>query len=751
MNIAVPDPGYWLKDMPRQGRSPFNPDPGYQVFRNVKDFGAKGDGVTDDTVAINTAMASGGRCAPGACQSSTITPAILYFPAGTYLVSGSIVMYYNTQLIGNPNSLPVLKATSNFQGFGVIDGDEYVGANEGWLSVGVFWRSARHLKIDLTAIPPATGATGIHWPTGQATSLQDIQIIMTASSASTHQGLFIEDGSGGYIGDLTITGGLYGMNIGNQQFTMRNIAISNAIVGISQIWNWGWLYSGLTISNCGTAFSMSNGGTSSQSVGSVTIIDSTITNCPAFIDTAWTPNASPATGGSLILENIVLSNVPTAIRGPNMATVLSGGTTTIAAWGQGHRYTSQGPTEWQGTFTQVTRPGSLLDGNGRYHIKSKPHYWEWTVSQVMSIRDAGAKGDGVSDDTQAIQAALNAAASAGKILYFNYGVYKVSNTIKVPAGSRIVGETYPVILASGGPWGSATNPVPVVKIGNPGESGRIEWQDMIVSTQGPAPGAVLIEWNLAASRDSGMWDVHTRIGGFQGSNQQVAQCPIQVPVSGNCMAAYMSMHITTSGTGAYLENCWFWTADHDIDDSKSTRVSVYTGRGLLVEASGVWLWGTAVEHHSLYQYQFANAHEIFAGFIQTESPYYQPAPDVHNSPYPTTQAINDPTYANCLPGNCDALGLRVLNSKNIYVYGAGLYSFFNNYSTQCSNKPTDGGTKDCQSELFSVEGSTDHFWMYGLNTIGTINMVVQDGMSLAKWSDNANDYSDTIALFTYRT
>jgi hypothetical protein len=41
-SMYVDDPGYWLKDMPRQGRSPFNPTAGYQVFRNVKDFGAKG-------------------------------------------------------------------------------------------------------------------------------------------------------------------------------------------------------------------------------------------------------------------------------------------------------------------------------------------------------------------------------------------------------------------------------------------------------------------------------------------------------------------------------------------------------------------------------------------------------------------------------------------------------------------------------------------------------------------------------------
>lgn len=51
-NAAENEP-YWLEKMKHQGLSAYNNDPAsYTTFRNVKDFGAMGDGLTDDTQAI---------------------------------------------------------------------------------------------------------------------------------------------------------------------------------------------------------------------------------------------------------------------------------------------------------------------------------------------------------------------------------------------------------------------------------------------------------------------------------------------------------------------------------------------------------------------------------------------------------------------------------------------------------------------------------------------------------------------------
>jgi hypothetical protein len=59
------------------------------------------------------------------------------------------------------------------------------------------------------------------------------------------------------------------------------------------------------------------------------------------------------------------------------------------------------------------------------------------------------------------------------------------------------------------------------------------------------------------------------------------------------------------------------------------------------------------------------------GLIQTESPYYQPAP-APPAPFSINSAFKDPSMA----GVTSAWGLVVTTSTDILVFGAGLYSFF---------------------------------------------------------------------------
>ena len=50
---ASPSDPYWLQNIAHQGYAPYASDPSsYSVYRNVKDYGAVGDGDADDTDAI---------------------------------------------------------------------------------------------------------------------------------------------------------------------------------------------------------------------------------------------------------------------------------------------------------------------------------------------------------------------------------------------------------------------------------------------------------------------------------------------------------------------------------------------------------------------------------------------------------------------------------------------------------------------------------------------------------------------------
>ncbi|KAJ6488401.1 exo-beta-1,3-glucanase [Mycena vulgaris] len=658
-------------------------NPGYKVWRDVQiQYGAKGDGVTDDTDAINKAISDGNRCGLG-CFSSSTTPAVIYFRPGTYRITKPIIPYYFTSLVGDAKNKPTLKADANFKGAAVIDGDPYLEGQSNpdgsgvnwWQNQNNFFRSVRNFVIDTTAMDPSSTATGIHWQVGQATSIinVDIKLVRATDNPSTkHRGIFAENGSGGFMSDITIDGGAFGMWISNQQFTIRNVQISNAVTAIYEEWNWGFTWQNINIHNCLVGWDIHTGGLTNaeQSAGGVLIVDSWITDTVIGIRMSTSQPSSLA--GSLIVENILFSNIFGANIQDESGTILAANADYGGHWAQGNTYSGLNKQYTRGTFQPLlARSTALTNSFGAYFSRSRPQYQDYLDTQFQTVKDAGgAAGDGVTDDTAAINNFILKLGGCN-VLLFEAGTYLVTDTIFVPAGTIIVGEMFSTIMGTGANFADQNNPRPVIRVGNPGDTGSVEMSDMVVATTGGSAGAIGIEWNIKESSQgsAGMWDVHVRLGGVKGTNIDAGHCPTS-STDLKCTSAFLGIHITDSGSG-YFENIWVWNADHDLDDPRQTQINSFSARGVLVESRGpVWLVGTASEHHVMYQYAFKNARDVWAGLMQTETPYYQPTPSPPD-PFSVNTAYGDPEGP-----MLDAWGVVITLSSNLFIYGAGLYSFY---------------------------------------------------------------------------
>ncbi|KAJ7310028.1 glycoside hydrolase family 55 protein [Mycena albidolilacea] len=708
--------------------------------------------ITDDTDAINKAISDGSRCGKG-CVSSSITPAIVFFPPGKYRVTKPIVPYYYTSLVGDYNSKPTLIADANFIGTAVIDADPHIdgvsnpdgsGINW-WTNQNNFFRSVRNFAIDVTRMPPDRYGTGIHWQVGQATSLINIDFKMSSAAGTKHQGIFMENGSGGFMSDLTFDGGAFGMWLSNQQFTIRNVKITNAVSAIYQLWNWGFTWQNIQISNCQVGFDLNTGGLTldTQTTGGVLIVDAKISNTGIGIKMSTTQPNSLA--GSVVLDNVAFSGISKANIQDSSGIVLAASAATVPHWFQGNLYLGSAKRYLRGSYTPSgSRPASLVDSSGAFFSKSRPQYPDYQDNRL------GAKGDGVTDDTVAINTFLQKYSGCA-ILLFEAGTYLVTDTIFVPPNTIIVGDMYSVIMATGPKFADQNNPRPVIRVGNPGDIGDVEISDMVITTTGGSAGAIGIEWNIKESTQgsAGLWDVHIRLGGTKGTNINSANCPTTSTDASKCASAFLGLHITQTGSGYFEVGSHVIMIHHDLDDPNQTQLNVFSGRGVLVESARgpVWLVGTASEHHAstlyglyhsltapiqvIYQYAFNNAQNVYAGLIQTETPYFQPTPKP-----PVPFAIN-PTYGDPVDSKLDAWGLIITNSYNIYIYGAGLYSFFQ----ACKL------SRNCQDLMVLVDQQSSGIYLYQLTTVGSTSMITYPNVSLANQADNINGFASTLSLW----
>lgn len=195
---------------------------------------------------------------------------------------------------------------------------------------------------------------------------------------------------------------------------------------------------------------------------------------PVLIQRFFDANGNPLAGGKLYSYVAGTSTLKSTYAGPNLSStnpnpVILDDSGEANVWLNGsykfELYDANDVLQWsvdsitdEGTLiaavyadfanTSSTSKGDALVGVERTDSSYATTVHAWIEAQPLNVKaDFGAAGDGSTDDTTKIQAALTAAV-AGQAVIFPAGTYIISNTLTIPtAGVSMVGLGSPTLKA----------------------------------------------------------------------------------------------------------------------------------------------------------------------------------------------------------------------------------------------------------------------------------------------------------------
>jgi hypothetical protein len=432
---------------------------------NVKtEYGAKADGVSDDTEAIQLAISS-------VVHHPQTGPRIIYFPAGTYLVSRPLfekdrVSRWNSLLTlqGENRATTIIKLKDNsplYQRASVpADVLEFASQNAKPNGGGnsAFDNNLFDITIDVGRGNP--GAVALDFLGNNYCALRNVTLQSSDPGHSGAIGLALLRYATGpcLIKNLLIDGFDYGIKVANNEYSLavEDLTLLNqqhyGIYNASNVLSIRHLLS----TNGVTAICNAN------AAGIVTLVG-------ANFQGGSPQSFAIENHGTLYARDVTSSGYASALEGQGSAIT---------------EYDS-GPvvTQFGGKASSLNLP-----------VEETPYFEDSNLTNWRSVTAYGADPTGMADSSAAIQAALDSGATT---VYFPTGVYAIHRTIVVGGKVRMLEGFNSSLNPAGEIFSHTESPAPLLRIGAGTADVTLDHFRIGAFYTNPAPGVIFVEQDSA--------------------------------------------------------------------------------------------------------------------------------------------------------------------------------------------------------------------------------------------------------------
>jgi hypothetical protein len=446
---------------------PVPPDSGMVNVRTQ--YGAKGDGISDDTDSIQRAISS-------VVHHPQTGPRIIFFPPGTYLVSRPLLEkdlngQWNSLLTlqGENRATTILKLTDNnplYKSAGAPAAVLKLASQHGGPKGGgnsAFDNNVFDITIDVGQGNP--GAIALDFLGNNYCALRNVVLKSTDPSHAGAVGLSLQRYASGpcFMKNVLINGFDYGIKVANNEYslTFEDVTLLNqkryGIYNANNVLNIRHLFSTNTV----PAIHNQN------AAGLITVVD-------AILQRGSPQSSAIENQGTLYARNIRSSGYASVLQ--NKADKVLG--SSISEY-------DSGPTLGRSEGKEL----SLY-----LRVEETAYFEDTNLSNWKSVVTYGADSTGRKDSSAAIQSAIDSGATT---VYFPTGVYVAAQTIHLRGNLRVLEGFGSSLNPSGNIFRNPTHPVPLLQIGAGTADVALNHMRIAAYYPHPSPGMIGIQQDSA--------------------------------------------------------------------------------------------------------------------------------------------------------------------------------------------------------------------------------------------------------------